>query len=138
MIILDTNILDAALRSPSGASHYLLRGVLNNQFKVAASTALLLEYEAVLKRPHHLLAYRLTMSEIEIVLTALFSKLIPVHIDYQIRPFLSDPNDDMIVEAAVNSGVKTIVTFNLKDFKNVFEFGIEAIPPNEMVRRLKL
>jgi predicted nucleic acid-binding protein len=50
-IVLDTNILVAALRSPRGMAYRLLTGLDDARWQVNVSTALVLEYEDVLKRP---------------------------------------------------------------------------------------
>jgi predicted nucleic acid-binding protein len=50
-IILDTNILVAAFRSRRGAANLLLDKLNDSSWQVNVSTALLLEYEDVLKRP---------------------------------------------------------------------------------------
>ena len=52
------------------------------------------------------------------------------------RPFLRDPKDDHILEVAVASQVKTIVTHNLKDFKKVGYFGIQAIAPKDFLNEI--
>jgi predicted nucleic acid-binding protein len=54
-IVIDTNILVAAARSNNGASFELLRlfGAGDIRWEWNISTALLLEYEAVLKREQH-------------------------------------------------------------------------------------
>jgi predicted nucleic acid-binding protein len=49
-IILDTNILIAAFRSKRGAANLLLDKLDDPRWQVNVSTALLLEYEDVLKR----------------------------------------------------------------------------------------
>ncbi len=49
------------------------------------------------------------------------------------RPWLKDPNDDMILELAIASQSSYIVTFNLKDFTNIELFGIEAITPGNFL-----
>ena len=52
------------------------------------------------------------------------------------RPWLRDANDDMVLEAAVASRSRYIVTFNLKDFRKhgVEEaFGIEIVTPQALV-----
>ena len=53
-VVLDTNILVAGSRSRNGASFALLLALKNGQFTALASVPLMLEYEAVLKRPEQL------------------------------------------------------------------------------------
>ena len=137
MIIVDTNVWDAALRSPSGASHFILRNVLTGSIKAGASTTLFLEYDDVLKRPDHLRASKLSVEQVDIILSALAQRLEPIHINYRWRPMLKDPKDEMVLEAAVNGSANTIVTFNLRDFKGAENFGVEAILPSDFVRRIK-
>lgn len=137
MIIVDTNVWDAALRSPSGASHFILRNVLTGSIEAGASTTLFLEYEDVLKRPDHLRVSKLNEEQVDIVLSALAQKLEPIHIHYKWRPMLKDPKDEMVLEAAVNGSANTIITFNLRDFRGAENFGVEVIQPGEFVRRSK-
>ena len=54
-VVLDTNVLVAAGRSRNGASFALLQALRAKRFLMLASVPLFLEYEAVLKRPEHLL-----------------------------------------------------------------------------------
>ncbi|HAS50295.1 MAG TPA: DNA-binding protein, partial [Gammaproteobacteria bacterium] len=51
LIVLDTNVLVAALRSRSGASYRVLSQVGQNLFTIAISVPLVMEYEDVLTRP---------------------------------------------------------------------------------------
>jgi len=51
------------------------------------------------------------------------------------RPFLRDPNDDMVLEAAVSGQCKYIVTFNMQDFKDLGTFGIVAITPGDFLKQ---
>lgn len=44
-LVLDTNVLVAALRSPAGASAALVGRVLDGDFTILLSVALVLEYE---------------------------------------------------------------------------------------------
>ena len=53
------------------------------------------------------------------------------------RPYLRDPTDDMVLEAAVAGGCKYIVTFNTKDFAGVERFGIRALWPGDFLKILK-
>lgn len=53
-LVLDTDVLLAALRSDRGASRQLLINALDRDIEVLVSVPLMLEYEAVLTRPEHL------------------------------------------------------------------------------------
>jgi predicted nucleic acid-binding protein len=44
--------------------------------------------------------------------------------------FCVDPDDDMVLEAAVNGRAEAVATFNARDFAGVVEeFGIELLTP---------
>ena len=49
--MLDTNVVVAGLRSPTGASAALIDGALTREFTLLLSVALALEYEAVCRDP---------------------------------------------------------------------------------------
>ncbi|MDF5713373.1 MAG: PIN domain-containing protein [Rhizonema sp. NSF051] len=77
--------------------------------------------------------------EIDVVLGVLADVLKPVPIYFQWRPQLKDPNDEMVLECAINAQASAIVTFNERDFLPAAQqFGIEVIPPGMLVRSLNL
>jgi putative PIN family toxin of toxin-antitoxin system len=115
--VLDTDVLVASLRSSRGASRQLLLGALNHRFELLLSVPLILEYEAVLTRPEQLAACGLGVEEVERVPDDLASVARPVRLAFRWRPRLSDPNDDMVLETAVNGNANAIVTFNQRDFE---------------------
>ena len=53
------------------------------------------------------------------------------------RPFLRDPDDDMVLECAVASGSQFIITNNTKDFKRAPELRVNAITPAEFLTLLR-
>ena len=53
------------------------------------------------------------------------------------RPFLRDPDDDMVLECAVASGSQYIITHNVKDFKRAPELKVKAITPAEFLTLLR-
>lgn len=135
--ILDTNIIVAGLRSPSGASAELLRKVLRDEIKPCVSVPLFLEYESVLLRETQLQATGLTPAQIIQFLDTLAGKMQPVEIFYLWRPQLRDPADDMVLEAAINANASTIVTFNLADFAPATQkFQITLKQPNQFLKEL--
>ncbi len=134
-IVLDTNVLIAALRSRRGASFELLRLVGDERWQLHLSTALLLEYEAVARRAAADLWLQTDL--IEAVLDYLCANAQEHRISFRWRPFLSDPADDFILELAVAAKAQYIVTHNLRDFAGVEAFGLEAITPAQMLAKLR-
>ncbi len=116
-IVLDTSVIIAALRSRRGASFELLRLVGDERWQLHLSTALLLEYEAVARRESQELW--LSPDLIEAVLDYLGANAQEHAISFRWRPFLSDPDDDFILELAVAAKAQYIVTHNLRDFEGL-------------------
>jgi putative PIN family toxin of toxin-antitoxin system len=132
--VLDTNILVAALRSPSGASAELLRRALLRQLPLICSVPLFLEYEDVLLRAEQLSALQLERQQVLNLLDVLAGSVKPVDIQFLWRPQLRDPKDDLVLELAVNGlglgSAVAIVTFNQRDFlPQASHFGIQVIGP---------
>lgn len=137
-VVLDTAAMVAAIRSNSGASNRLLAAGLEQKLTMLVSTPLLLEYEAVMTRPEHLTAAGLTVVEIGEVLDAVAATAEPVRLAFLWRPTLRDPDDDMVLETAVNGRADAIVTFNQRDFTLVAErFGLALWSPGEALRYLE-
>ncbi len=130
-IVIDTNILASAMRSKTGASFQLLDLIGKGFFEINLSVALLCEYEDVIKRPGH--TKRFTPIEIEDFLDYIIGNSNHHDIYFLWRPALPDPKDDFLLELAIASGSKYIVTYNLKDFAGCESFGIEAIRPMDFL-----
>jgi putative PIN family toxin of toxin-antitoxin system len=135
--VLDTDVLVASLRSSRGASRQLLLGALNRRFELLLSVPLILEYEAVLTRPEHLAACGLNAAEVARVLDDLGSVARPVRLAFRWRPRLSDPNDDMVLETAVNGNADAIVTFNKHDFEGISSFDCAVILPGAALHQIR-
>jgi predicted nucleic acid-binding protein len=126
-IVIDTNVLVAALRSDRGASYRLIQQCGRKKFDHILSIPLALEYEA---------ACRFCMDgqeEAEIFLSQLIATAELAEIFFRLRPLLPDPKDDMIVEAAVNERCDHVVTFNRKHFIGLKSYGISVISPGEFL-----
>lgn len=133
-MILDTNVLIAGLRSRRGASFALLERLGADDFEISVSVPLVLEYEAVARRQSRELG--LTYDEIDKVLDFLCRVAHHRQIFFLWRPFLRDANDDMVLEVAVEAGCTYIVTFNLRDFVGIEQFGLSAITPAQFLSML--
>jgi putative PIN family toxin of toxin-antitoxin system len=134
-IVLDTSVLVAAMRSRRGASFQLLSSLPSPLFQPALTVALYTEWQAVLTRAEHLppgaqpedalafLRYLASMSHLQ-----------DVHFLW--RPFLRDPDDDMVLECAVASRSPFIVTHNIRDFQRTESLGVRAVTPREFLVHL--
>ena len=114
-VVLDTNILVTALRSKRGASFKLISLIDKGPFKVNLSVSLVFQYEEILRRQRRSL--HVTQDDIADFLDYLCSVANLHEIYFLWRPYLPDPQDDMILELAVNAGCKYIVTYNKRDFR---------------------
>ena len=134
-VVLDSNVLVAALRSRNGASFEILKLLRADRFEVALSVPLAFEYEAVLIRH----AKELGLSRQEAIgFVDYFCKVAHRQsIHFLWRPTLSDPGDEFVLELAVAAGCEAIVTHNINDFRNAGRFGIPIITPGEFLTRLK-
>ena len=136
--VLDTDVLVAAFRSDTGASRYILKAALARQFRLLLSVPLMFEYEAVLCRPEHLGASGATAEDVHAVLDGLAAVGKPVKLAFRWRPVLPDPDDDMVLETAINGQAQGIVTFNERDFKAITpEFGCSVMRPGEFLALIR-
>ena len=133
-VVVDTNVLVAALRSRRGASHKLLQSVGTDKFHIHVSVPLVLEYESVAKRLVD--ETPVTAQAVDDVIDYLCSIAGRWKIYYLWRPFLRDSRDDMVLELAVASGASRIVTFNTADFSGAEKFGIELRTPKEFLKEI--
>ncbi len=137
-VVLDTDVLVTALRSATGGSNAVLREAAHGRLTPLVTPALFLEYEAVLKRPEQRLAHGFGLKDIDRFLAAFASACDPVEVSFQWRPQLSDPNDEMVLEAAVNGRADALVTHNVRDFaKSAVRFGLRVLRPGELLKELR-
>ena len=136
-VILDTNIFVSALKSNKGASYALISQLPSDMFQIALSIPLYVEYQDVLTRPEHMTG----VSKVEDILAFLRYICSIAHkqqIFFLWRPWLNDPKDDMVLEVAVASQSRYIITYNLKDFKGVKEhFGITPVTPGKFLKIMR-
>jgi putative PIN family toxin of toxin-antitoxin system len=135
-VVLDTSVLVAAARSRNGASHRLLKQLPSPRFQIALSVALYMEWLAVLTRPEHLPVGATPEDALAFArYLASLAHLQDIHFLW--RPFLRDPDDDMVLECAVASGSPFIVTHNVKDFARAAELGVQALRPGDFLHHLE-
>jgi putative PIN family toxin of toxin-antitoxin system len=136
--VLETSVIVAALRSRTGASNALLEQVALETVRPLVSTALFLEYEDVLKRAENRLATGMSEEDVDGFLAALASAAEPVDVNFRWRPQLSDPKDELVLEAAVNGEADALVTHNVRDFEPAARlFGLRVLLPRQVLKELE-
>jgi putative PIN family toxin of toxin-antitoxin system len=137
-VVLDTDVIVAGMRSPSGASAAILRAARQGRVTLLVSVPLAMEYEAICSEAEHRLAAGLSEREVEIFLDAVVAMAEPVETHFLWRPQLRDPGDEMVLEAAVNGQADLLVTFNVRDFGDVpSRFGIELMIPRDALEGIR-
>jgi len=133
-IILDTNVAAAAFRSRQGASFRLLQLLEQGdpRWRVNVSTALVLEYEAVLKRELH--RQGKDMALIDSFLDDFVAHANRHSIFFLLRPYLRDADDDFILELAFASKTDYLVTYNVKNFAYARQIGVEILTPKQFLQ----
>lgn len=132
--VIDTNVLIAALRSSSGASHQIILAADRGDFQMAMSVPLLAEYDDVSSRPTT--GIKIPTSALDAIIRRIAQMAYKQQIYYLWRPLLPDPKDDMVLEVAIASGATHIVTFNRKDLRLASQFGITVLTPAAFIRLL--
>jgi predicted nucleic acid-binding protein len=101
------------------------RAALRREVEMLESVPLMLRYESVMSRPEHRAAGRLTMAELGAALDTIPAIVMPVTISYLRRPMLRDPDDELVLETAVNRRADLVLTFSERDFA-----GAERVMPS--------
>ena len=128
----------AAICSDAGASRQLLIAALEKRLVLLVSVPLMIEYEAVMTRAEHLATSGLSTQDVGSLLDAVAAVAEPVRLAFLWRPALPDPDDDMVLEAAVNGQADAIVTFNRRDLARAADrFATEVLLPGQALARLR-
>lgn len=135
--VLDTSSLIAALRSSKGAAAEIVRLILLGKIVILMDYKLASEYRDVALRPEHLSVTSSSEDEVRVLLDTLETIAEPVLIANKIRPLSPDPNDDMVLDLALNGRAEFIVTQNLKHFLMAERFGIRVLPPAEFLNLVR-
>lgn len=131
-IVIDTNVLIAALRSRRGASFKLLSLIGSQAFEYVVSVPLVFEYEEVSLRQADQLG--ISHAAIHAILDRLCFWADQREIFFLWRPYLPDPKDDMVLEVAIEAQCDFIVSYNKHDFGNLDAFGIRVVTSQEFLK----
>jgi putative PIN family toxin of toxin-antitoxin system len=133
--VLDTSVLVAGLRSNRDASFQILQAIRAGGIRICVSVALVLEYESVLLRPR--LIPRFSRQDIGKIVDGLCLFADHQQVFFAWRPFLSDPDDDFVLELAVAASAQFIITHNTADFQGSDSMGVRAITPATALKLIR-
>jgi len=136
IITVDTNVIFSALYSNQGASHQIVRLIIDEEIKLALSPQVYFEYYEVLMRENNLEMFNLSKKETEDFLDLLALLAQKYSIYYLLRPNLPDEDDNIFMECAYASNSDYLITSNVKDFKQseLKGFGFEIITPKDFIK----
>ena len=136
-IVIDTSIWISALLTKESNSREIIRLALQGKLTPQMSEALFYEYESVMKRAKILNSCILNKKDQEALFNALLSVSRWNEVYYLWRPNLSDENDNFVIELAVASGAKYVITYNLKDFKTAeLSFNCQIMTPEQFLKEI--
>lgn len=138
-IVVDTNVMTAAVLSPAGSNRSVIRACLKGLALPLMGDALFHEYEDLLARPQLMSKSPLTPKERETLLNAFLSVCEWVRVYYLWRPNLPDEADNHLVELAVAGGAAAIVTNNIRDVKRgELSFPrLQILTPSQFLKTLQ-
>ncbi len=103
-------------------------------FRSNISVALALEYEEVLKRTD--LIFALTEGDVDRLLDYIFQSSNLVPSVYSMRPTLPDPDDELVLDLAIQCG-GMIISYNKRDLVGAGERRISVLTPAEFLRLMR-
>ena len=126
MITFDTNVLLSATLWEGSVAQKLLFNLITQEVKIYSSLEILSEYQEVLERD-----FDFSDEELAEIMEKVLAFVTLVHPTIKLNVMNNDPDDNSILECALESNSKYIITYdkhllNLKEFKS-----IQIIKPEE-------
>ena len=131
---MDTNVLVSAFRSRSGASFELFRRLRHGLWTAVLSNHLLFEYEEILKREAP--ALNLSSADVDQILNAVCARSEQWSLSHSWQPILSDPDDEPLVQLAIESGSRLITTHNIRHLQPAARLNIQVLKPSEFLAKV--
>jgi uncharacterized protein len=135
IVVVDTSVFVAALKSPDGASRQVLRLCLKGELTPLMGHKLFLEFLDLFGRPGLFDSSPATRSEREALFQGFLSESRWVSIFFLWRPNLPDEGDNHVLELAVAGSAAVVITHNVSDFAGELKFpGLQILTPAQFLR----
>ena len=106
----------------------------DTRWQLNISTTLILEYEEILKREQDRL--NLNDQDIDNLIEGICTIANQRSIFYLWRPVAKDPDDDFLIDLAVECQASFIITYNRKDLEAAEKFGVKLLTPKQFLQHI--
>ena len=128
-VVLDTNILLSSTLWNNSEAQKLLFKLIRKNVQIYSSVEILSEYQEVLKKD-----FDYSDKEISYIVEKIFTFTTLIKPKKRVDVVKDDPDDNKIIECAIESSSKNIITYD-KHLLNIGEYeGIKIIKPKEAMR----
>lgn len=131
--VLDTNVFVSGLKNRKTPPGQILQLWRKNQFTVITSPQLLAEIHEVLMRPPMLSYLKQTPEIVDKFIKFLIQKTFVTEGKLEVDVLKNDPDDNMVLAAAVEGQASYLVTGNKKHFPFDEYQGVKIVTPHEFV-----
>ena|ERR1700674_828921 len=125
--VLDTNVVVSALLNPEGPTALILTLAISKKSRCCISESLFEEYHEVLARPE----FRLDQQRVARLMRSLQKTAVLV-VPRKILQIASDPDDNKVLECALEVRADFVVTGNIRHFPPRFQ-DIRVIAPRQFL-----
>ena len=133
--VMDTNVLYAAFYSTTGASFEIFRRLRLGEWAAMVSNHLVHEYEEILKARRAELG--LSLDDVDQLLNAVCARAEEWPLAHGWEPILHDPDDEPLIQLAVESGANCVITHNIRHLAPARSLGIEVLKPGGFLAKLR-
>jgi len=135
IVVVDTSVFVAALKSPDGAARQVLRLCLSGQLTPIMGQKLFLEFLDVFGRPGLFDSSPAPHADREALLAGLLAASRWISIFFLWRPNLPDEGDNHVLELAIAGSAAVVITHNVSHFRGELRFpGLQILTPGQFLR----
>jgi len=135
IVVIDTSVFVAALKSPDGAARQVLRLCLNRDLTPIMGQKLFLEFLDVLGRPRLFDSSPANPADRQALFHGFLSVSRWVSVFFLWRPNLPDEGENHVLELAVARSAVAVITHNVSDFAGDLKFpGLQILTPGQFLR----
>ena len=135
VVVVDTSVFVAALRSAGGGSRQVLRLCLRRELQPLMGHKLFLEYGDVLGRPAAFRGSPVSAEDVRELFAGFLAVCRWTSVYYLWRPNLPDEGDNHVIELAVAGGAEAVITHNTADFAGELRFPqVKVLTPAQFLQ----